>query len=341
MVQTLNAADMELAARLLVALDSLEYESFTVKRLESMLGSVRTLNKQAVQAAFDTLKEELTDYAAYEAAFQADLFSAALPEIVLRHLPLQTITPQQLYASAMARPFQGRLLREWADNLEGDRMTRLTNAVRQGYLNGDTTEAIARKVRGIVSKHFEDGALEASRRNAMTIARTAVSHVAATARNDFARQNADLIKGKQWLSTLDTRTTPMCIVRDGLEYTLDNEPIGHSVPYLTGPGKIHWCCRSTETFVLRAWDEFGIDVNEWNASTRASMDGQVAPDTTYGDWLERQSAERQEAVLGATRAKLMREGGLTTDRFYNDKGWWLTLDELRERDAMAFRRAGL
>lgn len=341
MVQTLDKMDADIAARLLVALDELDYDSFTVRRLESLLGSVRELNKQAVKNALGTLTDELKAYCEYEAGHQLNLFTAALPEMVLRHIPLQAITPSQLYAGSMSRPFQGRLLSEWASGLETDRMTRLTNTVRQGYLSGDTTEAIARKIRGTLDKGYKDGALEASRRNAMAIARTAVSHVASSARNDFARQNTDLIKGKQWLSTLDTRTTPMCIARDGLLYTLDNEPINHSIPYLTGPGKIHWCCRSTETYVLRSWDEFGIDVNEWDASTRASMDGQVAPDTTYGDWLERQSEERQTSVLGATRAKLMRDGGMKTERFYNDKGWWLTLDELHELDAQAFRRAGL
>lgn len=76
-----------------------------------------------------------------------------------------------------------------------------------------------------------------SRANAASIAKTAVGHLAATARESFASANNDLIKGKQWLSTLDNRTTPQCRIRDRLKYTLDNKPVGHSVPYLHGPGK--------------------------------------------------------------------------------------------------------
>lgn len=65
-----------------------------------------------------------------------------------------------------------------------------------------------------------------SRANAASIAKTAVGHLAATARESFASANNDLIKGKQWLSTLDNRTTPQCRIRDRLKYTLDNKPVG-------------------------------------------------------------------------------------------------------------------
>ncbi len=41
MVKILNDSDAELTARLLIALDSLDPGSFTVKRLESLLASVR------------------------------------------------------------------------------------------------------------------------------------------------------------------------------------------------------------------------------------------------------------------------------------------------------------
>jgi hypothetical protein len=46
-------------------------------------------------------------------------------------------------------------------------------------------------------------------------------------------------------------------------------------------------------------------------------------------------------VLGQPRGRLYRECGLTLDRFYNDKGKALTLDELRQRSPDAFRAAGV
>ncbi len=286
-------------------------------------------------------KEELNELAVYEAGYQLSLFDSMLPDFVADVHPLVGISPDALYAAAMARPFQGRLLSEWASDLEADRLRRITNTVRQGFLLGDTNEQIARKIRGHVSKGFQDGALQMSRANAASIAKTAVGHLAATARESFASANNDLIKGKQWLSTLDNRTTPQCRIRDRLKYTLNNKPVGHSVPYLQGPGKIHFCCRSTETFILKSAKELGIDVRDISPAERASMDGVVAGDTTYREWFLRQPYTRQKQIVGETRAKLIRDGGMSPDEFYTDKGEWLTLKQLRERDAQVFRKAGI
>ncbi|HBG9534959.1 phage minor head protein [Klebsiella oxytoca] len=341
MMKLLNDSDAELTARLLVAMDTLDANSFTVSRLESLLVSVRALNHEAVQAMYAGLSAELQELAKHEAGFQLSLFQFAIPDDVLALHPLVGISPDAVYAAAMAQPFQGRLLSEWADNLEADRMTRISNTVRQGFLLGDTTEQIARKVRGHANRGYQDGALQMSRSNAGSIAKTAVGHLAATARQSFATANDDILKGKQWLSTLDNRTSKDCRIRDRLKYTLDNKPIGHKVPYLQGPGKIHFCCRSVETYILKSAEELGIAVGQISDSSRASMDGQVPAETDYQGWFSRQSFTRQSQIVGETRARLIRDGGMSPDEFYTDKGEWLTLDQLRERDDKAFRNAGI
>ncbi|BBV61105.1 hypothetical protein STW0522KLE39_27530 [Klebsiella quasipneumoniae] len=341
MIKILNDSDAELTARLLVAMDSLDADSFTVSRLEALLVSVRALNREAVQSMYAGLSDELQQLAQHEAGFQLSLFQFAIPDDVLSLHPLVGISPDAVYAAAMAQPFQGRLLSEWADNLEADRMARISNTVRQGFLLGDTHEQIARKVRGHANRGYQDGALQMSRANAGSIAKTAVGHLASTARKSFADANDDLLKGKQWLSTLDNRTSKDCRIRDRLKYTLDNKPIGHKVPYLQGPGKIHFCCRSVETYILKSSDELGIAVGQISDSSRASMDGQVPSDTDYQGWFSRQSFTRQSQIVGVTRARLIRDGGMSPDEFYNDRGEWLTLEQLRERDDQAFSDAGL
>ena len=341
MVNILNESDAEIAARLLVAMDGLDANSFTVTRLEALLGSVRDANAQAIGAMTSDLSDELFRFAQQESGYQLGLFDHVIPTFVTDTHPLIGISPDVVYAAAMARPFQGRLLSEWASNLESDRLTRISNTVRQGFLLGDTVEQIARKVRGHANRGYQDGTLLVSRSNAASIAKTAVGHLAATARSEFSNANDDIIKGKQWLSTLDNHTTRLCQVRDRLKYTLDGKPIGHKIPYLQGPGKIHFCCRSTETYILKSSEELGIDVREMPAGTRASMDGQVAGDTTYSEWFERQSYSRQKQIVGETRARLMRDGGMKYDEFYTDKGEWLTLAQLRGRDEQAFSTAGI
>lgn len=100
-------------------------------------------------------------------------------------------------------------------------------------------------------------------------------------------------------------------------------------------------CRSTATAVTKSFRDLGIDMDEMEPGTRASMDGQVPEQTTYADWIKGQSAARQDDILGPARGKLLRDGGLTLDRFADDRGKWISLDALRQRNAEAFRRAGL
>jgi len=340
MVKILNQSDAELSIRLMVALDDLSPNSFTVRRLEGLLDSVRQINQTAIQATFTSLGEELQSFADHEAGYHLSLFDTILPAPVKHRFPLAAITADQVYAAAMAQPFQGRLLSEWASNLESDRMTRIINTVRTGYLTGQSTEKIAKDVRGTATNNFQDGAIQVSRANATSITKTAINHLAATARTQFAEHNSDIVDCKQWLSTLDNKTTPTCIIRDRLKYSLENKPIGHKVPYLQGPGRIHFCCRSTETLVTKSWRELGIDADEMDAGTRASMDGQVPANTTYSDWLSQQSLYRQVQVLGDTRARLLQNGGMKVPDFFTDKGEWITLDKLKEIDAVAFEKAG-
>lgn len=174
--------------------------------------------------------------------------------------------------------------------------------------------------------------------------RTAVSHTAGFTRDRFMEGNSDLIKAQVWTATLDSRTSEVCRPRDGKQYqpVSPYKPIGHSLPWLGGPGRAHWNCRSTAVPVVKSWRELtGVDGLEFSHSERASMDGAVPADLTYGQWLKRQSAARQDQILGPTRGALLRRGGLEVDKFYSDKGVYLTLDQLRERDAAAFKKAGV
>ncbi|MNP60269.1 hypothetical protein D3C76_1553380 [compost metagenome] len=63
----------------------------------------------------------------------------------------------------------------------------------------------------------------------------------------------------------------------------------------------------------------------------ALMDGQSPKQATFGEWLARQPAARQDQILGPVRGKLMRQDKLKLQDFYNDQGKFLTLDELRQR----------
>ncbi|KGU87211.1 phage Mu F like family protein [Pseudomonas mediterranea] len=337
-IALLNRSDASLTAALAEALERMPAESFTVERLEGLLDEVRAVNEAAYAQVMELLETELKGFAGYEMDWQQDLFKATVPEPVLVRFPIVSIGAEQIYAAAMARPFQGRLLRNWGKEIAAGRMAKIRNAVRIGYLEGKTTDQIVRSIRGSRANNYADGFLERPRQDLASIVRTAVSHTAAVARENFNAANSDLIASEDWTSTLDTKTSKDCRIRDKLPYEVGtHRPIGHKVPWLEGPGRIHFNCRSTSTPRTRSWRELGIPVDEMTQQQRASMDGQVPADTTYAEWLGRQSAERQEQVLGPVRAKMMRDG-MKLEEFYSPNGTFLTLEQLRERDAATFAK---
>ena len=333
MIGMLNRADAELIAALTKALESLPAESFTVARLEALIQSARLINASAYSAVGSDLARDIRALAQLEASYQFGLFNSTIPAEILQRFPVAAISVEQVYAAALSRPFQGRLLSEWTASVADDRMRRIREAVRVGYVSNETTADIVRRIRGTRAMRYGDGIIEADRRSLTTVVRTALSHTASTARSEFYGKNLDLIKAERWTSTLDTRTTPICMARDHKDYhPVTHKPIGHTLPWLGGPGRAHWGCRSTSVPITKSWKELGgSDLPEFSASTRASMDGQVPGDVTYRDWLQKQSAARQDEVLGATRGAAMRAGKLPWDAMFNSRGMLITLEELRKR----------
>jgi len=66
---------------------------------------------------------------------------------------------------------------------------------------------------------------------------------------------------------------------------------------------------------------------------------------SYFGWLRGQPAAVQDSIIGPTRGKLLRNGGLTSKRFAAlqiDKNFKpLTLDEMKKLNPVAFTKAGL
>jgi SPP1 gp7 family putative phage head morphogenesis protein len=290
-------------------------------RIDALLVAVRAIVRGDYADVASGLLRRMEALASYEADAFVSLLNGRIPVA----LDFTRPTPIQLL-SIMDRPMLGRSFDEWMRSLSGGMYQRVVDTVRAGFYDGKPSEDIARALRGTRAASFTDGVLQTDRRSAEALARTLTNHYATHGREILLEQNADLFKGVQWVSTLDKRTTPICQERDGEIYPVDSGP--------RPPAHIN--CRSTIVPVLRDADDLGLP-----ASTRASMDGQVADDITYQDWLQGQPADVQDEVLGKTRAQLFRKGGLTLDAFTNEQGTYYTLDALRRREQRAFRRAGL
>lgn len=326
-IAILNKTDADLFSQLTAKLETLPPNSFTVERLDALLASTRALNAQAYAEVSTELNRELKSLVEYESGYQLNLFSNTVPV----NISFASVNIEQAYTAALARPFQGRLLKEWMQGLEADKAAKIRDAVRIGYVENETLSQITQRIRGTRALNYKDGLLEITRNNTEAVVRTALNHYANFAKERFFDDNASVLKGLRWTSTLDARTSSICQARDGKIYPLDSGPRPPA----------HMNCRSIMVAITKSWAELGIDAQELPASTRASMDGAVPDSLTYQTWLEKQSHSRQNEILGVTKAKLFRDGGLSVDRFVNNKGHTYTLDELRKRDALAFEKAGL
>lgn len=340
MVAILNRADARLFAELTAALFRLDPESFTVERLESMLGSVRAMNAQAYSQIEQSLRQELRDFVEYESAYQ----TKALVSVVPVQVHVASVTADTIYTAALSRPFQGVLLKGVLSDMEAGRARKIRQAIALGFTEGKTTDQIIRELRGTRAKGYSDGLMESPRRDIAAVTQTALGHMAGFVQDRHMEANADITKAIKWSSKLDLRTSEPCRLRDGKLYEpVTHKPIDHSYPWGQGPGRFHWNCRSAQVSILKSWREMGIDLEGSPnlEGTRASMDGQVPNDVTYADWIKRQPAARQDDVLGPTRGALLRKGGLSLENMYTNKGAYKTLEQLRQSDADAFRRAGV
>lgn len=283
--------------------------------------------KDAYRTVGRELKRDLNDLAKVEARWAANGLSASVEASGL-NLGVGLAEGELLRQIVAARPFQGALLRDWAAKLERDAFTRVAGAIRQGMLQGESIDKIVRRLRGTRAGKFADGILAISRREAETIARTAVSHVANGARDAVWAANEDLISGLQWVATLDGRTCEVCQPRDGKIWTLDHKPVGHSIPWGAGPGRLHFSDRCTSTIVLRTWRELGISAAEVTGEQRAALGGFVPSETTFEKWIATQPAAVQNQALGVRRATLLRSGKETFREMFDRKGHLVLLKDL-------------
>lgn len=279
-------------------------------RLEPMLPGVASLEAKAALAELRSLELGVT--------LQGPALTTILSSI--RSLPADS----------------GSTLDELYKKFDDNARSRLTAAIRQGFVEGETLDQLTRRVRGraivparwtgtgknrvLRPGRYEDGVIPTTTRGAEMLVRTTVSHIANVARSETYAENADVVKGLQWVATLDPSTCPSCGSIDGKVWGLDEK---HPTP------PAHPNCRCVLTPILRSWKELGIDKAEIPETTRASMDGQVPAVLKFGAWLKTRSPEVQDDILGKGKGRLFR-AGVALGKIAPD-GRELSLKELEAR----------
>lgn len=277
-------------------------------RLTKLLKEVRETIRATYRTADIMLAQEIREVADAEATWTGRAINAAVRvdfvDVGLTRTQLATLVSDIL--------IEGAPTKEWWSRQAAGLSNRFADEMRRGVALGETNDQLIRRVRGTKTTK---GFMDLSRTSAERLVRASVQTAANTARETMYEENTDIIKALKWSATLDTRTSLWCITRDGHLYSPDSkhEPLTKGTPpWLEGPGKLHWGCRSTSVPVTKSWKELGIEgLDEIPDTTRASMDGQVPADMNFEEWLRKQSEARQNTVLGVTKARLWREGKLS------------------------------
>jgi len=300
-------------------------------RFNRLLSSVNKNLDDAFKGFQQQLELDLVDVGEYEAQFEARSLENAINEAGFESVIPST---NQVKAAIFSQPLSvrgadgGKLLKPFVADWSKADKARVIGTIRQGYFEGQTNFQILKNLQGTKARNYQDGVLGVVGRNGEAIIRTSVQHVASVSRFETWEQNKSVVKGYEWRSTLDSRTSTICRTLDGETYQ-----IGH------GPKPpAHIRCRSTTIASLDKKYDF-LD----EGRTRYAKGGNVDANQDYYDWLKDQTEEFQDDVLGPVRGKLFRDGGLGAERFRDlqlDKRFRpITLDEMRKKEPDAFKLA--
>jgi len=218
---------------------------------------------------------------------------------------------------------QGAVSSEWWSRQALGFTNKFKDEMRMGMLKGENLAQMKNRIyRELIdfTQPVTKPLMKTAQRNAEALVRTSTLTVMREAHLDVFEANADVIEGVQWLSTLDSRTTPQCRTLDGLEWTLpDYQPKGHSTPF---PGaSAHWNCRSVVIPVTKSWEdlakeaggdtELAKQLDDIPEGQRASIGGPVEAGMTYQEWFGEQTKEKQEETKTALSLEgMQRELGL-------------------------------
>lgn len=296
------------------------------KRLTALLkktrNSIGTAYKAISKSQTVILSEvaelsELQTVNAINKSIKADLASSSMSRNTLNAIASNTL-------------IEGSPTKQWWSRKAIQFQNKFEDTVRMGMMQGQTTDNIVRSLIGTKVNKYKDGALTPQYRGAEAVTRSSIQTVANTARLDTYQNNSDIIKGIEWSSTFDNRTSQICMALDGLQWDMNYNPIGHSKAFVGSTA--HWNCRSTQVPITKSWEELGSKVKvEVPVSTRASMDGQVAGGKNYEQWLGTKSKAFQVEVLGVEKQKLWKAGKIGFTDLVNQRGNPLTLAELQNK----------
>lgn len=335
----------------------------SIKRVDRLIEEVEKIRMAGHKAAAKLLSSEMAKLSVAEAEFVDKLLKKSLPAIIDTSMP----SAKHLRKVARTRPFLGRTLKQWSNNLARADIERITSQIRIGAMQGEGSRKIGQRVTGTAKLNGKDGVTQIYRRNADAIATTAVNAISGQSRTEHANENKDIIGKELFVAILDSKTTAICRCFDGQVFpvgegpmlplhigersmriaVIDGESVGRrpSKPVHERQMLVEYAREANLDRVPRSRGAlpFGHKgkFDEFSRRRARELIGRANSKTTYAKWLKRQPAGFQDGVLGKTKGALFRRGNLDLCRTIDSSGREFTLAQLARSDAASFRAANL
>jgi SPP1 gp7 family putative phage head morphogenesis protein len=235
------------------------------------LTKLLTATRATINEAYTEIEGAHTGQLATLARASVRHVVTAVNDAVKVELMAATFNKAEFQAMAKKTLLNGRYADEWWSRQAKSLQDRFTVQMRLGMLQGESISDLVKRLRGTKASNFSDGLMQMQRYQAEALVRTSVIAISNAARLQSFMQNADIIKGVQWVSTLDSRTTEICIALDGKMWTLPEsgdiedyagyKPIGHDKNF-PGP-TAHFNCLLGNTLIDASHQLLGASVREY------------------------------------------------------------------------------
>lgn len=306
------------------------------------------------------VRGELAAIGRQQAVVARQSLIATLGTVNAEGLNLQVgVTEQRIRAILNTDPFRGRTLKEHAQTWSATQYNRTRDQIRLGMSAEESMDDIVRRVRGDfvgwksdttgkmrktggpgAHRVYRGGTLSRAESDIESVVRTAVTHVSSVGMLETFEANKSVVSGTEYVATLDSDTTPLCLSLDGTVWPLDSTEI-------LVPGRdTHYNCRSVLVPVID-WEGLGLeppedgfraarDLSEFSEDdldkrpkTRGRGKATQIPSSVKAqEWLRSQPVAVQDRVLGKGRADLFRRGEVSLRDLIRDDNTVIPLNEL-------------
>lgn len=329
-------------------------EIYRQARLEKALANAQAISRQLYSEANKGLAAGLVG----AATVNQKAFAKAVESLLGVDLIAGDLSTGALLQIAKGSLVNGAITADWFSRQSAKLIQDYGDTLTEGLARGEGISSLLRRVRGTREAAYTDGIFGVARNNARALVNTSAQTVLQEARLEQYRENKDLIKGVQWLSTLDRRTSGICKALSGSTWDLEGKPINARSSLRSPPA--HWGCRSTLLSLLKSWEELsasgqmrlpgtgrgnfealfreklqkrGLPADKIEGavlSAKKRMTGATSPvKMNYSDWLKGQTPEAQREALGAGRYKLYSAGKIQISDLINGQLTPLSVKELQ------------